>query len=623
MPLLTSPPISPANLMRLGGDFLSPKNGGGEAPRYHLEVELNGLTDLDELIKEAGLPRHQERTALLVQAVLANSDGEDVNHVEERRESQRVSDLGACFPVSAEAGNGPWTFGETHEIVERKLEDTYLQIRILNTSFADSPGKSKKVFRQVTLSPASPQTPHQQSGGSVLSPTLSPSKGRSPSPSRRGSSALPQSTNVQIVAQADIPLDSFPKSGDKWGGQVALTEGGGFNARKFTCQIDVRGALVRQNKDDGGGGGGGGFFGGKNPKSPLATALKKFDYFSTDGGLSGPLQRQNSKRNRKLSISGRVASSIVIARSQSKQSLSRSDSELTPLQSTREDGATEDLVRHMDSTFNNSLMVISQRFDVLTAKVKEGKAKAKEAKALPKIVRMVQALGDAARSISLIANAVDPAVKIRSRALEPDTIEDGIGSAKTVLNSLQDRFTAMMRSLKKKMATAGGGGGGFDVESLRLSDDSDVYDNLEIIDESLSDCVEAIDGCSHDLDERGFPAAATNALMFAMRLKRRGLKKSGGGGGGGGKIHPGAGLATDVVVATATTAVTAAAAATTADTTSPGAAPTADATDSTGEQAREQPAPADVPAATAATEANDPAADTDPAADATSSPGES
>ena len=89
MPLLTSPPISPANLMRLGGDFLSPKNGGGEAPRYHLEVELNGLTDLDELIKEAGLPRHQERTALLVQAVLANSDGEDVNHVEERRESQR------------------------------------------------------------------------------------------------------------------------------------------------------------------------------------------------------------------------------------------------------------------------------------------------------------------------------------------------------------------------------------------------------------------------------------------------------------------------------------------------------------------------------------------------------
>ena len=54
MPLLTSPPIS-ANLMRLESDFLSPKNGGGEAPRT-AEVELNGLTDLDELIKEAGLP---------------------------------------------------------------------------------------------------------------------------------------------------------------------------------------------------------------------------------------------------------------------------------------------------------------------------------------------------------------------------------------------------------------------------------------------------------------------------------------------------------------------------------------------------------------------------------------
>ena len=64
-----------------------------------------------------------------------------------------------------------------------------------------------------------------------------------------------------------------------------------------------------------------------------------------------------------------------------------------------------------------------------------------------------------------------------------------------------------------------------------ISDGSDIYDHLEGIDDALSLCVEEIDGCVHDLEEKGFPASATNAIMFAMRLKHRGLKNK--------KIYPG------------------------------------------------------------------------------------
>ena len=548
MPLITSPPLSPANLLRLGGGLLSPKNSGqqGGGRTFLLNVESQGLSDLQTFLSEASIPTKQEQPTLVLQAVLTNADGEDV-HIDERCETNRLSDLSACFPISAEAGSGPWVFGEAEPILERKLEDTYLQVRILNTmtSSSDSPTKSK-IIRQVSLSPPTPQTPQ----GTAKSPgrrasSASPISSGSPSPTRRASSIQP--TNVQIVAQADIPLDSFPKSGDAWGGKIALTEGPGFKARKFACELDIRGTLVLKGSGDDGG------FGAGGPKSPMAAMLKKgftdmSNYFNTansNGGLSGPLQRQPSKRNRKLSISGRDTSPIV--RSPSKQ-LSRSDSDLGTISSAQEDGATEDLVRHMDSTFNNSLMVISERFATLADKVKQGKATGKEANALPKVTNMVKALGEAARSVSLIGSACDPKIKVRSSAVDPDTIDDGISSAKTILNTLQDRFTMMMRSLKQKMKQSN-----FDLEGLVLSDDSSVYDNLEAIDDALSDCVEAIDGCSHDLDEKGFPAAATNALMFAIRLKRRGLKKKV----GGGKIHPGAGLSAAATAAPAATTTSA------------------------------------------------------------------
>ena len=83
------------------------------------------------------------------------------------------------------------------------------------------------------------------------------------------------------------------------------------------------------------------------------------------------------------------------------------------------DSETEQLIRHMDSTFNNTLMVISERFQKLDATIKAGKAKEKQQKALEYVQRMVVYLGRVNTLITMVARGCDKKTRIASNPLSP------------------------------------------------------------------------------------------------------------------------------------------------------------------------------------------------------------
>ena len=150
--------------MRL--NTMSPQSAASEADSMLLGVELDQITDIAKLFEKADLDM-QATPNMMVQCVLVDGSGEDV-HPDERFESDRVPDLAECFPITSELD---WTFGRTYDIVQQRLEDLYLQVRLMRLEVKRPP--------EAPLSPPVTSPVRETKGGIRSSPMgMSPFAGK-------------------------------------------------------------------------------------------------------------------------------------------------------------------------------------------------------------------------------------------------------------------------------------------------------------------------------------------------------------------------------------------------------------------------------------------------------------
>lgn len=465
-------------LMRM--NTMSPKSPVSDKDALILSVELEQLTDIPKLFESAHLDVISTPN-MMVQAVLVDGSGNDV-HPDERFESDRVSDLEECFPINSDL---EWTFGRSYSISQASIENLYVQIRIMT------------LIVKMPEEPLSPQAPvasptRQTKGGIRSSPGIvrKVSMRRTSSfvgtPKRANSMIV--DVNIRMIATAEISLSCFPIDGSPYTGTLALKDGSGFKAASMNCGIAskfvLKPKIERVIEED-----------TEEAAANMADGvLKKFYEFQIEpsAGKIGSLpQRGGSRRTRVLSISGRLSDNKAVSRgatdiselglgtSSSHERISTRESRHSLTDKPTHDSETEQLIRHMDSTFNNTLMVISDRFTKLDVIVKAGKAKEKETKSLEFIVRMVKYLGDVNTVVTMVTRACDAKTRIASSSMEPDTVEDGMATCKYILSIMLNKFTMMMGKLKNKIRLD------IDVDKLVLQNGSCVADALELIDGSF------------------------------------------------------------------------------------------------------------------------------------------
>ena len=457
-------------LMRL--NTMSPTSPSTtEADSMLLTVELDQITDLPKLFEHAELDI-ENTPNMMVQAVLVDGSGEDV-HPDERFESDRVPDLAECFPIDKELD---WTFGRSYSIVPQRLEDLYLQVRLVTL---------------VTKMPVHPPTPvaspvKETKGGIRASP-----KGITRSISMRRGSSFMSSTpkrsqsmiievTVNMIATAEISLSCFPTDGTLHESNIPLKDGAGFKAKGMDSEVKTKCSLrpkIEKAIDEE----------AEDEAARLADgAMKKFFEFNIEpsAGKIGSLPQRGSRRTRVLSISGRLSDNNAKARGSAVESTEDPDVSRNTNRTKRHsfgekpshDSETEQLIRHMDSTFNNTLMVISDRFQKLDGVIKGGKAKSKEEKALEFVKRMVEYVGGVKTVITMVTRGCDAVTRVASGPLEPDTVEEGMSTCKYTLSTMLTKFGAMMGKLKNKIRLD------LDVDKIVLEDGSNVAQALERID---------------------------------------------------------------------------------------------------------------------------------------------
>ena len=464
-------------MMRL--NTMSPQSAASEADSMLLGVELDQITDIAKLFEKADLDM-QATPNMMVQCVLVDGSGEDV-HPDERFESDRVPDLAECFPITSELD---WTFGRTYDIVQQRLEDLYLQVRLMRLEVKRPP--------EAPLSPPVTSPVRETKGGIRSSPmgmsrSISMRRTSSVTP-KRGSSVVVE-VNVLMIATAEISLSCFPTDGSPHESNLPLKDGAGFKAKNMDSEVKMkftlRSKMEKPIEEE-----------GAEEAGKLAdTAIKKFFEYNIEpsAGKIGSLPQRGSRRTRVLSISGRVsdhkatsrgAMDVVEARSSIDNARGTERQKRHSLTDTpSHDSETEQLIRHMDSTFNNTLMVISERFQKLDATIKAGKAKEKQQKALEYVQRMVVYLGRVNTLITMVARGCDKKTRIASNPLEPDTVEEGMATCKYTLSTMQTRFTQMMGKLKNKIRHD------IDVDKIVLDDESSVANALERIDGACPCCL--------------------------------------------------------------------------------------------------------------------------------------
>jgi hypothetical protein len=98
---------------------------------------------------------------------------------------------------------------------------------------------------------------------------------------------------------------------------------------------------------------------------------------------------------------------------------------------------------------------------------------------------IVQGLGEILTDVTFISNRMDSSVKVTTPAIEPDTVEDAMNSAKFMLSKLLDVFHVMITGLKQIMKNRRS-----IEDELALENGATVRELLEKVDDYLSDTVE-------------------------------------------------------------------------------------------------------------------------------------
>ena len=118
--------------------------------------------------------------------------------------------------------------------------------------------------------------------------------------------------------------------------------------------------------------------------------------------------------------------------------------------------------------------------------------------------------------ITTVTNQLDGVTKIASASNVPDTVEEGLASAKLTVSVLLPKFKKMIKASEEEGAA---------IEKIEVG-------LLDHVDDALSDSAEVMDSLGAWLKEAGFGNAA-GAIMLAMRWKKKAF--------GGGKSRAGAG----------------------------------------------------------------------------------
>ena len=106
-----------------------------------------------------------------------------------------------------------------------------------------------------------------------------------------------------------------------------------------------------------------------------------------------------------------------------------------------QEGETEKLVRHLDSTFNNTLMLLTNRLTRLDMTVKKADStKLTAEKTMEFGKRIVIQIGQVNHLITLVTRSIDKTTKVATTPLEPDEVADVMNSTKYILSVLLPRF---------------------------------------------------------------------------------------------------------------------------------------------------------------------------------------
>ena len=176
---------------------------------------------------------------------------------------------------------------------------------------------------------------------------------------------------VNSLGQTEIPLSLFPKDGTEYESRTALKNGQGFKARRVGSDVVVKGKLALKP----------GQVEVKPAEEHMAeidkivnATISKFDLdtfneynIEPTAGRMGSVAK-GTRRSRALSLSGRLSAEATNRFSadfipdaiDSPDKLTRGQRHSRDAMPTQE-GETEELVRHLDSTFNNTLMLLTNR----------------------------------------------------------------------------------------------------------------------------------------------------------------------------------------------------------------------------------------------------------------------